>query len=80
MDALGCHNFICSTRFSLYAVLTLPFRRSYRMASASRLPAALQPTEADISLLLAAQAHIGAKQVEKKMAPYVWKRRQDGVK
>lgn len=43
----------------------------------SRLPAALQPTEEDISLLLAAQCHIGTKNVEKKMAPYVWKRRAD---
>ncbi|SGY13445.1 BQ5605_C010g05866 [Microbotryum silenes-dioicae] len=51
------------------------------MAPASRLPAALQVTEEDISLLLTAQAHIGldAKSVEKKMAPYVWKRRADGI-
>ncbi|KAM0789576.1 structural constituent of ribosome [Microbotryomycetes sp. NB124-2] len=47
--------------------------------SASRLPAALAATEDDISLLLAAQAHIGSKNVEKKMVPYVWKRRADGV-
>ncbi|GAA5929304.1 uncharacterized protein JCM15063_004115 [Sporobolomyces koalae] len=47
--------------------------------STSRLPAALQATEEDISLLLQAQAHIGTKNVEKKMTPYVWKRRQDGV-
>ncbi|SCV69927.1 BQ2448_1321 [Microbotryum intermedium] len=49
------------------------------MAPASRLPAALQATEEDISLLLTAQAHIGAKSVEKKMVPYVWKRRADGI-
>ncbi|GAA6021790.1 hypothetical protein JCM10207_002060 [Rhodosporidiobolus poonsookiae] len=47
--------------------------------AAARLPAALQATEEDISLLLQAQAHIGTKNVEKKMAPYVWKRRSDGV-
>jgi len=47
--------------------------------STSRLPTALQATEEDISLLLQAQAHIGTKNVEKKMTPYVWKRRQDGV-
>ncbi|GAA5871308.1 hypothetical protein JCM3774_000906 [Rhodotorula dairenensis] len=47
--------------------------------AASRLPAALQATEEDLSLLLQAQAHIGSKNVEKKMAPYVWKRRSDGV-
>ncbi|ORY89687.1 ribosomal protein S2, flavodoxin-like domain-containing protein [Leucosporidium creatinivorum] len=49
------------------------------MAPASRLPAALQATEEDISLLLQAQAHIGTKNVEKKMIPYVWKRRADGI-
>ncbi|GAA6007636.1 uS2 family ribosomal protein [Rhodotorula paludigena] len=48
------------------------------MAS-TRLPAALQATEEDLSLLLQAQAHIGSKNVEKKMEPYVWKRRTDGV-
>ncbi|KAL8293209.1 hypothetical protein RQP46_000903 [Phenoliferia psychrophenolica] len=48
-------------------------------APKSRLPAALQPTEEDISLLLAAQVHIGTKNVEKKMMPYVWKRRADGI-
>lgn len=42
------------------------------MAPASRFPAALQATEEDISLLLNAQSHIGAKQVEKKMTPYVY--------
>ena len=47
--------------------------------SAARLPAALAATEEDISLLLAAQAHIGTKNVEKKMQPYVWKRRADGI-
>ncbi|GAA5936326.1 hypothetical protein JCM3775_006465 [Rhodotorula graminis] len=46
---------------------------------AARLPAALQATEEDISLLLQAQAHIGTKNVEKKMEPYVWKRRADGI-
>jgi small subunit ribosomal protein SAe len=47
-------------------------------ALASRLPASLAPTEEDISMLLAAQCHIGTKNVEKKMMPYVWKRRADG--
>ncbi|KAG0656835.1 structural constituent of ribosome [Rhodotorula mucilaginosa] len=51
----------------------------YPQMAASRLPAALQATEEDLSLLLQAQAHIGSKNVEKKMAPYVWKRRADGV-
>ncbi|KAG0172716.1 structural constituent of ribosome [Apophysomyces sp. BC1034] len=45
----------------------------------SRLPAILSPTEEDIQLLLAAQCHLGAKNVTKKMVPYVYKRRDDGV-
>ncbi|RKP23002.1 ribosomal protein S2, flavodoxin-like domain-containing protein [Syncephalis pseudoplumigaleata] len=45
----------------------------------SRLPAALKATEEDIQRLLAAQSHIGTKNCEKKMEPYVWKRRADGI-
>jgi len=45
----------------------------------SKLPACLQPTEQDIQLLLAAQSHIGTKNCDSHMAPYVWKRRIDGV-
>ncbi|KAF7724122.1 structural constituent of ribosome [Apophysomyces ossiformis] len=45
----------------------------------SRLPAILSATEEDIQLLLAAQCHIGSKNVTKNMVPYVYKRRADGV-
>ncbi|ORX80809.1 ribosomal protein S2 [Basidiobolus meristosporus CBS 931.73] len=45
----------------------------------SRLPAALNPTEEDIQLLLSAQSHIGTKNCEVAMQPYVWKRRADGI-
>ena len=44
----------------------------------SKLPSILSVTEEDIQLLLAAQCHIGTKNCDKKMEPYVWKRRQDG--
>lgn len=44
-----------------------------------KLPAALNATEDDISLLLKAQAHLGTKNCDKKMEPYVWKRRPDGI-
>lgn len=46
--------------------------------SADKLPAALQATEDDIQLLLAAQCHLGTKNCDKTMEPYVWKRRADG--
>ncbi|KAI5476536.1 hypothetical protein MNV49_007546 [Pseudohyphozyma bogoriensis] len=55
------------------------FKEQIPYLNMSRFPAALAPTEEDISLLLAAQVHIGTKQVEKKMKDYVWKRRADGI-
>ncbi|ORY29442.1 ribosomal protein S2 [Rhizoclosmatium globosum] len=45
----------------------------------SASPAILAPTEQDITSLLAAQSHIGTKNLNVHMQPYVWKRRADGV-
>lgn len=45
----------------------------------SRCPASLAPTEQDIQMLLAATCHLGAKNYETKMSPYIWNRRADGV-
>lgn len=39
---------------------------------------ALNPTEEDIQLLLSAQCHIGTKNANTRMAPYIHKRRADG--
>lgn len=47
-------------------------------AAPKRLPAALNATQEDIQLLLAAQVHLGTKNCVKQMLPYVWKRRPDG--
>jgi len=47
--------------------------------SSDKLPAALQATEEDIQLLLAAQCHLGTKNCDKTMEPYVFKRRADGI-
>jgi len=46
---------------------------------ASKLPAVLNATDEDITLLLSAQTHIGTKNCETAMEPYVWKRRPDGI-
>jgi small subunit ribosomal protein SAe len=46
---------------------------------ASKLPSVLSATEEEIQLLLAAQCHIGTKNCDKQMQPYVWKRRADGI-
>ena len=45
----------------------------------SKLPSVLSATDEEIQLLLAAHCHIGTKNCEKQMEPYVWKRRADGV-
>ncbi|KAG1621505.1 hypothetical protein G6F46_001569 [Rhizopus delemar] len=37
------------------------------------------PTEEDIQLLLSAQCHIGTKNANVRMAPYIYKRRADGI-
>ena len=44
----------------------------------SGLPAILKATEEDIKLLLSAQSHLGTKNCDVNMEPYVWKRRADG--
>ncbi|QRV93855.1 ribosomal protein S2 [Ceratobasidium sp. AG-Ba] len=46
---------------------------------ASKYPAVLNPTDEDIQHLLSAQAHLGTKNCDKQMEPYVWKRRADGI-
>ncbi|WWD19473.1 40S ribosomal protein S0 [Kwoniella shandongensis] len=47
--------------------------------SSDKLPKALQATEEDIQLLLAAQCHLGTKNCDRTMEQYVWKRRADGI-
>lgn len=44
----------------------------------SKLPSILNPTDEDIQMLLSAQVHIGTKNCDKGMEPYVFKRRADG--
>ncbi|EJU04455.1 ribosomal protein S2 [Dacryopinax primogenitus] len=45
----------------------------------SKLPSVLSATDEDIQMMLAAAVHIGAKNCDKQMESYVWKRRVDGV-
>ncbi|WBW75506.1 40S ribosomal protein S0-A [Schizosaccharomyces osmophilus] len=49
------------------------------MAEVTTRPSVLNATEEDIKQLLAASSHIGSKNLEVRMDPYVWKRRNDGV-
>jgi len=59
--------------------LLRPFQRYEAYAMASKLPSVLSASEEEIQLLLAAQCHIGTKNCDKQMEPYVWKRRTDGI-
>ncbi|EHA57151.1 structural constituent of ribosome [Pyricularia oryzae] len=45
----------------------------------ANLPSVFNATSQDIEMLLAAQSHIGSKNLQVHMAPYLWKTRQDGV-
>jgi small subunit ribosomal protein SAe len=45
----------------------------------SNLPAIFNPTQQDIEMLLAAQAHLGSKNLQVHMEPYLWKTRPDGI-
>ncbi|KAI8149216.1 ribosomal protein S2, flavodoxin-like domain-containing protein [Fennellomyces sp. T-0311] len=45
----------------------------------SRVPTILNATEQDFQSLLAAQCHIGTKNVTERMKPYIYKARADGI-
>jgi hypothetical protein len=53
-------------------------RQTDKMAP-SNLPAIFNPSQQDIEMLLAAQCHLGAKNLQVHMEPYLWKTRPDGV-
>ncbi|OLN86729.1 40S ribosomal protein S0 [Colletotrichum chlorophyti] len=45
----------------------------------ANLPSIFNATSQDIEMLLAAQAHLGSKNLQVHMEPYLWKTRADGV-
>ncbi|KAL2861126.1 40S ribosomal protein uS2 [Aspergillus lucknowensis] len=45
----------------------------------SQLPPIFNPTPQDVEMLLAAQCHLGSKNLQVHMEPYLWKTRPDGV-
>lgn len=49
------------------------------MAAPSNLPPIFNPTSQDIEMLLAAQSHLGSKNLQVHMEPYLWKTRPDGI-
>ena len=54
-------------------------KKVFALARMSHVPAALAPTEKDISMLLTAQSHLGTKNADQNMLPYVYKKRNDGI-
>ena len=49
------------------------------MASPANLPPIFNATAQDIEMLLSAQCHIGSKNMQVHMEPYLWKTRPDGI-
>ncbi len=45
----------------------------------NQLPSIFNATSQDIEMLLAAQCHLGAKNLQVHMEPYLWKTRPDGI-
>jgi len=45
----------------------------------SQLPSALAPTEDDTAKMVVAGVHLGSRNIDPAMQPYMWKRRPDGV-
>lgn len=49
------------------------------MANSVPFPAALNPSEADITKMLVCQVHVGTRNLDAGNERYIWKRRSDGV-
>ena len=47
--------------------------------AAKNLPPVFNATAQDIEMLLSAQCHIGSKNLQVHMEPYLWKTRPDGI-
>ena len=45
----------------------------------SNLPPVFNATSQDVEMLLAAQCHLGSKNLQVHMEPYLWKTRPDGI-
>lgn len=47
--------------------------------SAAQLPSCMNATSQDIEMMLAAGVHLGSKNCQVHMEPYLWKTRPDGI-
>jgi small subunit ribosomal protein SAe len=66
------------TPTTIFRTHTLPLSNTATMAP-SNLPPLFNATAQDIEMLLSAQCHIGSKNLQVHMEPYLWKTRPDGV-
>ena len=57
---------------------TPPDTNAVKMAP-NNLPSIFNATSQDIEMLLAAQCHLGSKNMQTHMEPYLWKTRPDGI-
>lgn len=67
-----------ANRLIFFPLLSSSKYQSPIMASAN-LPECFNATSQDIEMLLAAQCHLGSKNHQVRMEPYIWKTRPDGV-
>jgi hypothetical protein len=65
------YHHLCASTLSTLSTL-------FKMAP-SNLPPSFNATSQDIEMLLAAQAHLGSKNLQVHMEPYLWKTRPDGI-
>jgi hypothetical protein len=78
-----CDTFLTSaSSFFLFTLNNPPSHprtyQSFTMAP-SNLPPIFNATSQDIEMLLAAQCHLGSKNLQVHMEPYLWKTRPDGI-
>ena len=59
----------------------IPHTRQYQSSTMapSNLPPIFNATSQDVEMLLAAQCHLGSKNLQVHMEPYLWKTRPDGI-
>ncbi len=68
-------------------ILSLPFALdsqqflTYQAANMapSNLPSSFNATKQDMEMMISAQCHLGSKNLQVHMEPYLWKTRPDGI-
>ena len=67
-------------RRQLSSLLQLQYSRRLSLTMApANLPPIFNATTQDVEMLLSAQCHLGSKNLQVHMEPYLWKTRPDGI-